>query len=178
MLLLPYCLTNVVRGTGPTHEHHSDNGSTSTIGLVNMSEPPSARTCEIMHCLLQIMILWARISFQLKKKPVRSEQTKGRLIWRYLYDDWDKTWTTQCLWLGFVIVSKHWTFMETLARTLYDDNDWSHIPNSKIRMNAKQSIVQSMRKRNRLFKKAKRTGDFSHYKLARNRILAGSAEVC
>ena len=35
-----------------------------------------------------------------------------------------------------------------------------------------KSIIQSIRKRNRLFKRAKRTGDFSHYKLARNRTLA------
>ena len=35
-----------------------------------------------------------------------------------------------------------------------------------------KSIVKSMKKRNQMFKKAKKTGDFSHYRLARNRTLA------
>jgi hypothetical protein len=35
-----------------------------------------------------------------------------------------------------------------------------------------KSIIQSMKKRNQLFKKAKRTGDFRQFKLARNRTLA------
>ena len=93
-----YCLTQVV--TGPTHEHH--NGYTSTIDLVFLPRLSQHQNRVVTQSPPLSNSDHMGISLKLKKKPMKSEQTEGRLIWRYSYADWEKA--CRCLSLGFAIV--------------------------------------------------------------------------
>ena len=117
------------------------------------------------------------VLINLSQKSPKAEKSQGRLIWRYAHADWDKACEliNQFNWdsvlsdnieLSWKLWSKH--FLSIMAQL---------IPNRVIptRHNLpwlNKSIIQSMKKRNQLFKKGKRTGDFRQFKLARNRTLA------
>ena len=170
-----FCLTQVV--SGPTHKHH--NGSTSTIDLIFLSEPTSLQICETIPPLSSSDHMG--ISLKMKRKPSRAEQTKGRLIWRYSYADWDKACELINAFDWDSLLSQNIELSWELWQQRFILIMKEAIPSNRIRTRRNlpwlnKSIVKSMRERNRLFKKAKRTGDFSHYKLARNRT--DSAEAC
>ena len=158
--------------TGPTHEHH--DGSRSTIDLVFMSEPSLLNQCDTVpplsnsdHC---------GVLMDLSKKQAIAEKSQGRLIWRYAYADWAKAceliedFNWDSILSGDIELSwKLWyhQFMSAMSQS---------IPNTRIRTRRNlpwlnKPIVKLMRKRNQLFKRAKRSGNFHQYRLARNRTL-------
>ena len=63
------------------------NITMATIDLVFLSEPTSKQSCDTIPPLSNSGHMG--ILLKLKKKPMKSEQTKGRLIWRYSYADWE-----------------------------------------------------------------------------------------
>ena len=166
-----YCLTQVV--TGPTHVHHDD--SKSTIDLVFVSEPSSLNRCDTVAPLSNSDHWGILIDFS--KKQDKPDKSQGRLIWRYKYADWIKAcelidefnWdsiSTDDIELSWKLW--HQQFMSIMNQTIPN----RIIPTRRNLPWLNKSIVKLMRKRNQLFKKAKKTGDFSHYRLARNRTLA------
>lgn len=159
-----YCLHQTV--TGPTHVHH--DGSKSTIDLVLMSEPSFSmlNRCETIPPLANSDHLG--ISLDLSIKPIKTEKTQGRLIWRYAYADWTKACELTDNYNWDSILSEdietswklwHHQFLKIMSES---------IPNRVIRTRKNlpwldKSIVNLMKKRNLLFKRAKRTGDYCQY---------------
>ncbi len=150
-----YCLTQVV--VGPTHVHH--DGSTSTIDLVFVSDPSMVNSCNTIPPLSNSDHYG--IVMELNRKPEKPEKSKGRLIWRYSYADWNTarelidTYNWDSIMSDDIELSwKQWhqQFMSIMSQT---------IPNRLLpsRRNlpciVKQIyIVRSMKKRNLLFKRA------------------------
>ena len=170
MISNPYCLNQVV--SGPTHEHH--DGSRSIIDLVFMSEPSLLNQCDTIPPLSN-SDHWG-ILMDLSKKPAKAAKTQGQLIWHYAYADWTKAceliddYNWDSIFSGDIELSwKLWyhQFMSIMSQS---------IPNTIIHTRRNlpwldSSIVKLMKKRNQLFKRAKRSGNFHQYRLARNRTL-------
>ena len=166
-----YCLHHKV--TGPTHVHH--DGTKSTIDLVFVSEPSLMDACDTIPPLSNSD--HEGILMELSQKSIKTEKTQGRKIWRYTYADWDKASELIDEFNWDSILSRdidqswkqwHQQFMAIMAQS---------IPNTTIRTRRNlpwlnRSIVKSMKKRNQLYKKANKTGNFYQYKLARNRTLS------
>ena len=104
-------------------------------------------------------------------------KSKGRTIWRYTYADWDGACEA--------IDGFNWD----LVMTENIDDAWKNwlqqfmlimsefIPNCTLRTRRNlpwltNSLIKSIKKRNLLYKRAKKTGNFRMYKLARNKTLA------
>ena len=113
----------------------------------------------------------------LNRKPAKAEKNKGRLIWRYSSADWMKA--CQLIddfdWDSVMSQSidqswKLWReqFMLIMAESIPN----KVIPTRRNLPWLNKSIIRSMKKRNLLFKHAKRSGDYRHYNTARNRTLA------
>ena len=166
-----YCLTQVV--TGPTHEHH--DGTTSTIDLVFMSEPSTLKSCVTIPPLSNSDHLGIMVT--LNRKPIKAEKIKGRLIWRYSLADWlkacqlidDFDWDS-ILSRNVELSWKLWhqQFMLIMAESIPN----KVIPTRRNLPWLNKTIISSMKKRNLLFKRAKQTGNYTCYKIARNRTLA------
>ena len=166
-----YCLYQSV--TGPTHVHH--DGSESTIDLVFVSESSLLNTCDTIPPLSNSD--HRGILMEISRKIVKAEKTQGRLIWRYGYADWDKACDliNQFDWDSILSENVelswklwHKQFMSIMAQSIPN----RVIPTRRNLPWLNRGIIKSMKKRNQLFKKAKRTGNFHHFKLARNRTVA------
>lgn len=170
-----FCLSQTV--VGPTHNHH--NGSESTIDLVFVSSEIKEHRCETIPPLANSDHngILAHLYVNSSSNNIQPQPCKGRLIWRYNFADWpaacnliqqfdwetilsgdiDQVWET---WLH--------TFMSIMKQT---------VPNAILNTRRNlpwlnKSIVQLIRRRNMLFKQAKRSGNFSKYKNARNRTVS------
>ena len=105
------------------------------------------------------------ILMEFSQKPVKAEKTQGRKIWCYSYADWDKA---SELIDGFnwdSVLSQdidqswkqwHQHFMAIMAQSIPN----STIPTRRNLPWLNSSIVKSMKKRNQLYKKAKKNGEF------------------
>ncbi len=114
------------------------------------------------------------IAMELDRKAEKSEKSKGRLIWRYSYADWNTarelidTFNWDSIMSDDIELSwKQWhqQFISIMSQT---------IPNRLLpsRRNLPWLNKSSMKKRNLLFKRAKRTGNVGQFKFARNRTVA------
>ena len=117
------------------------------------------------------------IIMELNRKPAKSEKTNGRLIWRYSYADWNTarelidTFNWDSIMSDDVELSwKQWhqQFMRIMSQTIPN----RLLPSRRNLPWLNKSIVRSMKKRNLLFKRAKTSGNFGQFKLARNRTVA------
>ena len=160
--------------TEPTHIH---NHGASIIDLVFTSNSLLIRSCTVIpplsnsdHNGLLTRLLWRSSSSH--NCPNHS---KGRTVWLYRHADWAKA--------GDLIEDVDW-------ESLLDDNidiSWSNwhnkfisimeecipkkrLPNRKNLPWLNRKLVTSMKKRNLLYRRAKRTGDFSKYRAARNKV--------
>ena len=151
-----YCLNQVV--SGPTHVHH--HGSKSTINLVFVSESSLLNRCDTVPPLSNSDHYG--ILIELSKKSDKVEKSQGQLIWHYTYADWNKACKLIDDYNWDSILSKnidlswklwHQQFMSIMAQS---------IPNRIIpsRRNLPWLNKSIIKKRNQLFKKAKRTGIF------------------
>ena len=148
------------------------NNTSCTIDLVFVSNPSLVSECSTIPLLSNSDHLG--ILLDLKKKLKPSDKCQGRLIWRYSPADWEKacdlidSFEWDSILTDDIDASlKQWheKFMDIMAQS---------IPNRLLppRRNLPwltKPIIQSMRKRNMLFKKAKSSGNFTKYKRARNR---------
>ena len=147
----------------------------ATIDLVFVSEPSLLNSCDTVPPLSNSDHMGVLI--ELSQKLPKAEKSQGRLIWRYAHADWDKACEliNQFNWdsvlsdnieLSWKLWRKHFLFI--MAQSIPN----RVIPTGRNLPWLNKSIIQSMKKRNQLFKKGKRTGDFRQFKLARNRTLA------
>ena len=167
-----YCLSQHV--SDPTHIHHS--GSDSTIDLLFTSEDSQLHTCETVPPLAN-SDHYGILSVFNKKVNKRRTKNKGRRIWRYSYADWDGA--------NEAIEQFDWT---TVMTQNIDDTweNWLHqfmsimnqfIPNCTLLSKRNlpwltKPLINSIKKRNLLFKRAKKSASFRNYKIARNKTLA------
>ena len=167
-----FCLSQVVTD----HTHVSPNGHTSLIDLVLMSSPSLLQSCSTIpplsnsdHLGLQVKTYW-RTSAQ----TTRSFQ---RTVWNYSNADWSRACD--------LIDSTDWNSLVT------DDvntswHEWQHrfleimnmcVPKQTLprRHNLpwlNKHLLQSMRRRNHLYKRAKKSGNHVKYKRVRNKVIS------
>ena len=140
--------------TGPTHVHH--DSSESTIDLVFVSEPLLLNTCDTTRPLSNSD--HRGILMEPSQKSVKACKLIDEFNWdSVLSENIELSWE---LW--------HKQFMSVMAQSIPN----RVIPTRRNLPWLNKSIVKLMRKRNQLFKKVKRTGNFRQFKLARNRTLA------
>ena len=154
---------------GPTHVQ---NNTSSTIDLVFVSNPSLVSECSTIPPLSNSDHLG--ILLDLKKKLKPSDKCQGRLIWRYSHADWDKacdlieSFDWDSILTDDIDASlKQWhkQFMDIMAQSIPN----RFLPPRRNLPWLTKPIIQSMRKRNILFKNAKLSGNFAKYKRARNR---------
>ena len=161
--------------TEPTHIYH--NGS-SIIDHVYVSNALLTKSCLTIpplssadHSGLLTKVLWRASS---SHNPPNN--SKGRTMWLYAHADWEKACE--------LIENFDWDSI------LNDDIDvsWSNwhkqflkimeecipkrtLPQRKNRPWLNKKLVSSIKKRNLLFRRAKRSGDFSTYRSVRNKLV-------
>ena len=154
---------------GPTHVQ---NNTSSTIDLVFVSNPSLVNECSTIPPLSNSDHLG--ILLDLKKKLKPSDKCQGRLIWRYSHADWEKacdlidSFEWDSILTDDIDASlKQWheQFMDIMAQSIPN----RFLPPRRNLPWLTKPIIQSMRKRNMLFRKAKSSGNFTKYKRARNR---------
>ena len=104
-------------------------------------------------------------------------RSKGRLVWRYNYADWSLA--------SSLIENTNWDLLFSGDNINRSRTSWHKqfmkimkecIPNTALRSRRNlpwlnKKLNQSMRRRNKLFKQAQISGDFSKYKAVRNQTL-------
>ena len=145
---------------GPTHVQ---NNTSSTIDLVFVSNPSLVNVCSTIPPLSNSDHLG--ILLDLKKKLKPSDKCQGRLIWRYSHADWEKA-CDSILTDDIDASLTQWReqFMDIMAQSIPN----RFLPPRRNLPWLTKPIIQSMRKRNTLFKKAKSSWNFTKYKRARN----------
>ena len=159
---------------GPIHVHH--NGSQSTIDLVFASNHIKVNSCETLPPLCNSDHYGVLTQIELRSS-INQPSCKGRLVWRYNYADW-------CL-ASNIIENTNWDLLFSEDNIELSWTSWKQrfmlimkecIPNTTLRSRRNlpwlnKQLIQAMKRRNKLFKQAKISGDFSKYKVARNKTL-------
>ena len=103
--------------------------------------------------------------------------SKGRKIWLYNHADWDRAikLLDSCDW-GVLLgqdANESWTnWCEKFLSIMEECIPRRTLPQRRNLPWLSKTIVQSMRKRNYLYRKAKKSGNFCKYKKARNKTTA------
>ena len=163
--------------TEPTHIHH--NHSYSIIDLVFVSNPLLVNSCSIIPPLSSSDHNGILINMRWRSSANYNcpNNSKGRTIWLYDHADWNKAieLIDNCNWesLQRQDVSETWlTWCERFISIMEKCIPRKTLPQRKNLPWLSKKIVQSMRKRNNLYRKARTSGNFSKYKKARNRTTA------
>ena len=154
-----------------THFHH--NGTSSTIDLLWASNPSLINDCATIPALSNSdhLGLLARLRLKLAN-PIKA---KTRSMWRYRLADWDRACE--------LIESTDWI---SLLNTSNIDESWSNwksafleimeecipkatLPPKRNRPWLTKNLIQAIRRRNILHRRAKVTGNYSKYRSYRNR---------
>ena len=159
---------------GPTHTHH--NGLHSTIDLVFVSNHIKVGSCETLPSLCNSDHYGVLTQIELRNS-IHALPCKGRLVWRYNYADW-------CL-ASSLIENTNWDLLFSGDNIDRSWTSWHQhflsimkesIPNTALRSRRNlpwlnKQLIQALRRRNKLFKQAKISGNFSKYKAVRNKTL-------
>ena len=168
--ILLYSLTQVVNDI--THIHH--NGTTSTIDLVLMSNPSQLTQCNTIpplansdHNGILLLTSW---------KAAGGPSYRRRTIWRYNHANWEGACEliNDFDWDSIVSddVNSSWMkwqhqFLSIMEQCIPQRS----LPPRKNLPWMNKNLKQAMRRRNALYKNGKRTGNFSKFKAARNRVV-------
>ena len=163
-----YCLTQMV--TEFTHIHH--NGHRSTIDLVLVSDPQLVRSCCTIPALCNSDHHGLQVELNLKsvhKPPMR------RAVWRYSHADWEQAqrliesteWDSLLDPKDINNSWKNWSvkFLEIMQTSI----PASTLPPRRNRPWLSKKLIQAIRRRNALHRKAKATNDFTKYRRCRNK---------
>ena len=155
-----------------THIHH--NGHRSTIDLVLVSDPQLVRSCCTIPALCNSDHHGLQVELNLKsvhKPPVR------RAVWRYSHADWEQAqrliestdWDSLLDPEDINISWKNWSvkFLGIMQASI----PASTLPPRRNRPWLSKKLIQAIRRRNALHKKAKATNDFTKYRRCRNKIV-------
>ena len=163
----------------PTHVHH--NHSLSRIDLVFISNAQLANSCSTVPPLSNSDHNGILIQMQWKQSGSSNcpNNSKGRTVWIYNHADWDRAneLIENCDWdaLQGKDINESWSNWTRCGKFLLIMEEC--IPKKVLpqRRNIpwlSKTIVQSMRKRNNLYKRAKKLGSFCQYKKIRNKTTA------
>ena len=165
-----YCLSQMV--TQFTHVHH--NGTKSIIDLLFVSDPQLVRSCFTIPPLSNSDHCGLNIELNLKTIPKAS---KRRTVWRYCHADWEKAhrliegtnWDSLLDPEDINTSWKNWSakFLEIMRSSI----PTTTLPPRRNRPWLTKKLVQAIRRRNALFKRAKATNDFTKYRQHRNKIV-------
>ena len=165
-----YCLSQMV--TQHTHIHH--NGSRSTIDLLFVSNPNLVKDCCTIPPLANSDHL--RLQIQLCQKSPKSV-FKRCTVWRYKFADWDRAcelidstdWSSL---MDAGDINRSWTnWRNRFTQIMYECIPSSTVPPRRNRPWLTKSLIQAIRRRNALFKRAKISGDYTAYKRYRNKVV-------
>ena len=175
-LMQSFSLTQVV----PEATHINPNGTATLIDLALLSTPSLLQSCAIIppignsdHNGFLLRLKW--------KSSCQQVQSQPRTIWRYAHADFGKACE--------LINSTDWDALIVNHDVNLSLHNWEHpflqimdvcIPKGTLpkRQNlpwVSKNVLRAMRKRNRLYKRAKKTGTVTHmknYKTLRNKVVA------
>lgn len=148
-----------------THVHH--NGTKSIIDLLLVSDPQLVRSCLTIPALFNSDHYGLKIELNLKTIPIA---TKRRTVWRYSHADWEKAnsliestnWDSLLDPDDINTSWKNWSvkFLEIMQSSI----PTTALPPRRNRPWLTKKLVQAIRRRNVLYKRAKTTNDFTRYR--------------
>lgn len=156
-----------------THTHH--NGTNSTIDLLYASNPSLINDCITIPALANSDHLGLLIHLCLK--VTNSIKTKTRAVWRYRLADWDRAcelieatdWKSI---LDYSDINKSWNnWKSALLNIMEECIPRATLPPRRNRPWLTKKLIQAMRRRNCLYKRAKATGNYSKYRSYRNKVV-------
>ena len=172
-------LTQIVTG----HTHVSPLGHTSLIDLVLVSSPDHVRDCSIIPPLANSDHLGLHISLQLKVPTLsKRSHSRSRTIWRYSHADFDlaQQLIAETNWDDLITddIDSSWLNWQSKFLEIMETCIPHRVLPPRRRRNLpwlSKGLVQAMRRRNALFKRAKRSGSslvYGKFCRARNKVVA------
>ena len=157
---------------------HCQSGRTwpsSTIDLLWTSNPRLINDCATVPALSNSDHLGLLAHLRLKSaSPIK---TKTRSVWRYSLADWDKA--CQLIestdWMSLLNTSnidKSWSKWKSAFLNIMEE--WipkATLPPKRNRPWLTKSLIQAIKRRNILHKRAKATGNYSKYRSYRNKVV-------
>ena len=159
----------------PTHVHH--NGSTSLIDLVFVSNNLLTNFCNVIsplsnsdHNGIHLQCRW-RLTARYNCVNI----SKGRIVWCYDQANWERAmmlidsfdWTI----LFSNDINETWTkWCDQFLKIMCECIPTKTLPNRKNLPWLSKDLVNSIKRRNLLYKKGKLRGNLSMYKVMRNRV--------
>ena len=155
-----------------THIHH--NGTKSIIDLLFVNDPYLVRSCCTIPPLSNSDHHGLQIELRLKSTL---KAPKRRTVWRYCHADWERAnslieetdWDSLLDPEDINTSWKNWSdkYLEIMQASI----PTSTLPPRRNRPWLTKKLVQAIRRRNALYKKAKATNDFTKYRRYRNKIV-------
>lgn len=161
--------------TEPTHVHH--NGSVSLIDLVFVSSPVLTNSCHVIPPLSNsdhngILV---QCSWRPTARHSCANNSKGRTVWCYNHADWVRASTLIELfdWNSILSedVDESWSNWSKQFLSIMDECIPKRtLPKRKNLPWLTKKLINSIKKRNRLYKQGKLSGNLSKYRLKRNKV--------
>ena len=159
----------------PTHVHH--NGHASLIDLVFVSNPVLINSCDVIPplCNSDHNGIFVQGSWRSSSRHNCENHSKGRTIWHYSLADWERAalLIESFDWSSLLLedVNEAWSswckqFMAIMEECIPKKN----LPKRKNLPWLSKRLINSIKKRNWLYKQGKRNGNLSKYRLKRNKI--------
>ena len=163
-MMSTYALSQMV--SGHTHVHHS--GTSSTIDLLFTSNPSLINDCITIPALSNSdhLGLLARLCL----KSVNHIKAKTRTVWRYSLADWDRAcelieatdWNSL---LDHSDINVSWNKWKSAFMNIMEECiPKATLPPRRNRPWLTKKLIQAIRRRNFLYKRAKATGNYSKYR--------------
>ena len=176
-ILDSYCLSQIVSG----YTHVSPCGNTSLIDLALTTSPSQIKHCAIIPPLANSDHNGLKLEIEWKDTSSRT-YSRRRTIWRYAHADFNKACDLilETDWKAIICerdIEKSWSQWQEASLSIME----KCIPKKVLppkRHNLpwlNKSMIQSMRRRNALFRRAKRSNNpmhLSQYKHARNKVVS------
>lgn len=159
----------------PTHTHH--NGSVSLIDLIFVSNNVLTNFCEVIpplansdHKGIHMQCKWKRTS-----RHNCPNNSKGRIVWCYNQADWEKAMSLidDFDWSSLLSndVNESWTkWCDQFLTIMRECIPTKILPKRKNLPWLSKGLVNSIKRRNLLYKRGKVSGNLSRYKLKRNKV--------
>ena len=155
-----------------THVHH--NSTATTIDLLFVSNPQLVHDCSTIPPLANADHFGLLVSLSLQTSYTPK---KSRTVWRYEYANW----SAACDLLGAIDwasvldpedVEKSWAIWRDIFLGVMDQCiPKAILPARRNRPWLTKRLIQSIRRRNALFRQAKLTKDFTQYRTYRNKVV-------
>ena len=156
-----------------THVHH--NGTSSTIDLLFTSNTRLINDCITIPALSNSDHLGLLAHLRLKSaNPIK---TKTRTVWRYSLADWEKACelidaTDWMSLLNSSDIDDSWNrWRTTFLHIMEECIPKATLPRRRNRPWLTKRLIQAIRRRNLLHKRAKATGNYSKYRSYRNKVV-------